>query len=67
MNLLTIIIGEPTSDGDICKIPYRLTSDNSTANITREMWFCYKNECKTKNEQKAKCESGRYLSKMRVN
>jgi len=69
MNLLMIITVEPTTDddGEKCVLPYQPVSDHSTGNITEYMWFCYNNKCKTKNKPNATCESGRYLSKMRVN
>ena len=54
----------PTTNNEVCNLPYRPTlSDNSTANW--DMWFCYNNQCPTRNQPSGTCASGRFFSYMK--
>jgi hypothetical protein len=53
------IIGKPTSNTQVCKLPYRPQLDNSNDTTYWDMWFCYNSQCPTQNGQTAICASGK--------
>ncbi|CAF3740373.1 unnamed protein product [Adineta steineri] len=51
---------KPTANNHTCKLPYQLSTDNSTNKSSWDMWFCYNNTCLTDNENFSTCALGNY-------
>jgi hypothetical protein len=61
INIFMNIADEPTSNSQLCALPYRPQLDGSNDTTSWNMWFCYKNQCPTPNGQTATCVSGKHF------
>jgi hypothetical protein len=59
------IADEPTSNSQLCALPYRPQLTGTNVNTSWDMWFCYENQCPTQNGVLATCESGKRFFLMR--
>ncbi|UJR32950.1 hypothetical protein I4U23_020413 [Adineta vaga] len=53
-------ITNPTSNNEVCQLPYKPKHDDSNETTTWDMWFCYNEECPTKSGEKGACVVDQY-------
>ncbi|CAF4229848.1 unnamed protein product [Adineta steineri] len=59
MYIFPHITAKPTSNGQLCNLPYRPPLDDNSTTTNWDMWFCYNNQCPTTNGE-ATCRTDQY-------